>query len=137
MLRALRRTEDPALATRLFDMILDPALRDNEANTMFFGLALSTTHRDQAWAWLRENIGAYLERVPTWRHGRAPQVGQKWCDIANIEELRAFFEPIIGDMEGGPRTLASVIERIELCHALKDARQMEFLLHLGGTPGSS
>jgi aminopeptidase N len=137
VLRALRHTDDPALATRLFEMILDPALRDNEASAMFFGLARLPNHRDQAWAWLKENINAFLTRIPTWRRGRAPEVASDWCDVTKIDELKAFFAPIIDGFEGGPRLLAETIEKIELCQALKDQRQLEFLLHFGGTPGNS
>ena len=52
-----------------------------------------------------------------------PGVAQAFWDTQSRNELAGFFEPIAGKYTGAPRTLAQVLERIDLCIAKKTAQQ--------------
>ena len=134
---ALLSSEDKSVTDKLQGLILSDTIRDNEASAIFFGLSGNRVARDDLWQWMQGNIEPLLGRLPTWHQGRLPRIAQPWCDASRIDELKAFFDPIIGDMEGGPRHLAQTIEVIKLCDALKNGRREEFLLYFGGKPGSS
>lgn len=55
--------------------------------------------------------------------GELPQVGATFCDAQSRDALKSFFEPRIGNLTGGPRTLSQVLESIDVCIAQKQAEQ--------------
>jgi alanyl aminopeptidase len=55
--------------------------------------------------------------------GELPQVGATFCDAQSRDALKSFFEPRIGKLTGGPRTLSQVLESIDVCIAQKQAEQ--------------
>jgi alanyl aminopeptidase len=59
-----------------------------------------------------------------------PRTGQNFCDVQSRNELDAFFGPRVGQYSGATRTLAQVLEEVDLCIANKAAQEpgvIEFL----------
>ena len=52
-----------------------------------------------------------------------PYSGQSFCDPESRNELQAFFGPMVDKYVGAPRTLAQVVEAIDLCVARKAAQE--------------
>ncbi|MBZ5581482.1 MAG: M1 family metallopeptidase [Acidobacteriia bacterium] len=52
-----------------------------------------------------------------------PYSGQSFCDAGSRNELQAFFGPIVSKFVGAPRTLAQVLEGIDLCIAGQAAEE--------------
>jgi alanyl aminopeptidase len=52
-----------------------------------------------------------------------PQAGASFCDARSRYDLQAFFGPRVGKYVGAPRTLAQVVEGIDLCIARKAAQE--------------
>ena len=50
-----------------------------------------------------------------------PNVGGSFCDAQSRNELQAFFGPRVAQYPGAPRTLAQILESIDLCIARKAA----------------
>lgn len=126
ILGAVVNTKDEAITERLFTMISDPNLRDNEAiQVLWNGLRTNEDKRDLVWSWVQVNKDVVVDRIPTWRKGNIANTVGGWCDASRIDEYKAFFEPFIDGLEGGPRQFAQVIETTELCSALRELRTPE------------
>lgn len=125
ILYALTFTKDDDMLNQLFAMISSEDLRDNEVISLYGNLSGNEDKREAVWAWVQVNKDVIVDRMPTWRKGRVANSVRSWCDASKIVEFKAFFDPFIGDLEGGPRSFAESIEEIELCSALKDLRADE------------
>jgi alanyl aminopeptidase len=54
-----------------------------------------------------------------------PETAGSGCSAAEATEAQEFFGPRLARVNGGPRSLAQVVERIRLCAARKDAQQAD------------
>jgi cytosol alanyl aminopeptidase len=52
-----------------------------------------------------------------------PRAGVSFCDTQSKQELQSFFEPQVHRFTGAPRTLAQVLEGIDVCIAEKAAQE--------------
>ncbi|OPZ22749.1 MAG: hypothetical protein BWZ03_00705 [bacterium ADurb.BinA186] len=52
--------------------------------------------------------------------GTLPHLAYGLCSTESAKEVQQFFGTRINDYEGGPRTLAEIVEGIELCAGLKE-----------------
>jgi alanyl aminopeptidase len=51
-------------------------------------------------------------------------MGGVFCDEKHLKDVEAFFTPErVAHIEGGPRTLASTLENIQLCVARRKAQE--------------
>jgi alanyl aminopeptidase len=123
VLVALASTDDPALSQRALDLALDPRLRVNEVTIPLSVQAERPETRERAWAWAREHFDALAGRIASAHAGRTPWIFAGFCDLERREEVRAFFEPRIAAMPGGPRNLAGALEAITLCAARRQAQR--------------
>lgn len=57
--------------------------------------------------------------------GELPRVGLVFCDASSKQELKEFFGPRVDKLPGGRHTLDQTLESIDVCIALKAARQAE------------
>jgi alanyl aminopeptidase len=103
--------------TRLLTLTLSPELRDNEFYLPLFRQLDEENTREAAWTWTRDNLDAVLERLPEWSKGSVAYMGRQFCDAKHRAEVENFFKPLVADLQGGPRTLASTLEAIDLCIA--------------------
>jgi alanyl aminopeptidase len=121
---ALGAARDPQLAEAGRQLVLDPSLRDNEMLTPLYAQISRPETREAAWTWLKEHYDAILTRLPR-HHGGVQLVGagRQFCDEARARDVEAFFGPKIEAIEGGPRALASTLEDVRLCSALRAAQE--------------
>jgi cytosol alanyl aminopeptidase len=119
-LGALANSPDPAVGARLRALIGDARLRSNEAINVALVQAANEWQRDAVWTWIQneENRDQLLARIPAWRKGSIARIGGEFCDEARAAEVEAWFAPLSGSLEGGPRALAQTVESIRLCAAL-------------------
>ncbi len=116
-LDALGYTTQDDYRSILLTLSLSPDLRDNEFYLPISRLMAEASTREATWAWVRENLDALVERLPEWSKGRASSYGSQFCDARHRAEVEAFFQPLVGELQGGPRTLATTLETIDLCIA--------------------
>ena len=119
LLWALSSAKDPELAAAARELVLDPALRDNEITTPLAAQLANNDTRDAAWGWLKEHYDAIVARLP--KHSGLIGTGRNFCDDAHAAEIEAFFGPKAAGIEGGPRQLASTLEEVHLCVARRKA----------------
>ncbi len=124
LLFALSSARRPELAVAARELVLDPALRDNEIlGPLSVGLG-DPEKRDATWAWMKDHYDAIRGRLPQ-HHGGVALVGAGgvYCDEAHAADVEAFFRPRIDEIEGGPRVLASTLEDMRLCAAKRKAQE--------------
>jgi cytosol alanyl aminopeptidase len=119
LLSAISSVKDPDLAAAARELVLDPALRDNEIITPLFAQLTSNETRETAWGWMKEHYDAIVARLP--KHSGLIGTGRVFCDDAHAAEIESFFGPKAAGIEGGPRQLASTLEEVRLCVARRKA----------------
>jgi len=127
-LGALTRSPDASIAQRLRGLILDDdsPLTGRQLGGVLGGLLGSDEHGEETWDWIKTNFETYVTRkVPDVRKGNMPGLAGGFCSKERRDEAESFFEANASVIPGYERSLAQVIESIELCTALKDAKAAE------------
>jgi alanyl aminopeptidase len=125
---ALARTEDPALAARLQDAILQGRFPGYEplwimSRQMSRAATTETTYR-----WLRENFDAVVPVVPEMFRGQfLAGLGSNFCSAERAKEWEAFIESKADLLPGYARSLAQAVESANLCAALREAKAAELV----------
>jgi len=123
ILGALGHAESEVLARRALDLTLDSRLRRNETSQVLRIQLRNPRTRDRAWAWLKANFDAFVERTGHAQAGDAPWYAASLCTGEAADDVQAFFEPRVSALVGGPRNLAGAVEAIDLCAAQADAHR--------------
>jgi alanyl aminopeptidase len=105
------------------ELVLDPALRDNEVTAPLSAQLARPELRDAAWAWLKEHLEAVLARLP--RRGGAGLAGsvRAFCDDSHAQEAQSVFAHRVDHIDGGQRALAMAVEEVHLCAARRKAHE--------------
>jgi len=122
---ALGSTDDPAVGERVRKLLLAPELRAREPTTIAFALAARASQRRATFDWFKANHEAFIGRIGHFGYRWLPRFGAGFCTVKEGEELKAFFTPLLGRLDGADRTLSETLEGIELCAALSDAKRDE------------
>lgn len=117
MLIGLGSVEDAEFATELRELILSESLRDNEIYYILMGQMESQELQDAMWDWFKQNIDGVKSRIPPFGQNRLPVVGNMFCSEQKKKDFMAFFEPIVQELPGAPRSFDQTVENIELCIA--------------------
>ena len=73
--------------------------------------------REDAWQWIQHHFDEVVERITPQRGAALFRGLAGFCDDVDAQRVAAFFEDRIQELQGGPRRLASTIERIRICSA--------------------
>lgn len=122
---ALGSTDDAAVGDRVRKLLLDPQLRAREPTTIAFALAARPSQRRATFDWFKANHEAFISRTSHFGYRWLPRFGAGFCTVAERDEVRDFFTPLLDRLDGAERTLAETLEGIELCAALADAKRAE------------
>jgi alanyl aminopeptidase len=93
-----------------------------EAFWLLFGASWEPRTRDVAFSFVKENYDALAARLPEERVAGLMYTGSSYCDPVRRQEVAAFFAERARSAPGGERTLAQVLEGVDLCIALKSAQ---------------
>lgn len=115
IISALGHAEAPALSRRALALCLDPGLRVSEIPRLLGTQFGNSRTRKLAWQWFTENFDALASRFGSSQVGGTPWYAASFCSDEAAAEVRAFFEPRVAGLTGGPRNLASAVEAISLC----------------------
>jgi len=122
---AFAATDDLALGDRVRELLLDDRLRGREPTTVAFALAARPSQRRATFDWFRENEPEFTAGMSHFAYRWLPRMGAGFCTVPERDEVEAFFAPLVTKWQGAERTLAEVLEGIELCAALHDAKGAE------------
>jgi hypothetical protein len=90
---ALGLSEQPATATRVRALAIDPGTRIYEMYSMLGGQFSSPSMREEAWQWLRDNYEAVLQRLPGSSQSPTFEFPDGFCDSGHRKELDTFLTP--------------------------------------------
>ena len=117
LITALGAVRDPTLAARARALVFDKRLKVNEATNPIWGQLSHDRTRELTWSWLKSHIDRVIERLPPRRAGWLPGVATAFCSQARADDAKQLFEQRMSKLAGGPRSLATAVETVELCTA--------------------
>ncbi len=132
LLRALGSATDPALAERARALSLDPRVRLNEATIPLFAQVEQPETREGAFTYVTEHWDALVARLGTSRAGYLARLGASFCSAEDAERVRAFLEPRVGRLMGGPRELVATLETVRQCAARVEAQRGDVTAFFAG-----
>ncbi|MET0400953.1 MAG: ERAP1-like C-terminal domain-containing protein, partial [Cystobacter sp.] len=110
------------LIQRNLALLLDPALDVREVSAVLFRPPANLIARDAASAFVKAHYDALAARLPQEWVALLSSVASTYCDPVHRQAAAAFFTERMAQAPGGPRTLASVLEAVDLCIAFKAAQ---------------
>jgi len=122
---ALGATQDAAVGERVRELLLDDRLRGREPTTLAFALARNPDQRRATFDWYQANEPAFTGRLSSFSHRFLPRLAAGFCSMEERDEVSAFFTPLVPTLQGVERSLAEVLEGIELCAALRASKGAE------------
>ncbi|HEX9735090.1 MAG TPA: M1 family aminopeptidase [Thermoanaerobaculia bacterium] len=117
-LLALGQVTDPELSREARSLVLSFSLRLGEKAYVMVGQMRQPENQERLYEWLKRYYGVLAAILPDAYVSRTPMVASSFCDRELLADVRAFFEPRMREVHGGPRSLENVLERIEVCAAL-------------------
>ncbi|HLA78705.1 MAG TPA: M1 family aminopeptidase [Vicinamibacteria bacterium] len=123
LLGALGSFRDPAIAKESLALVLDESVDVRESLGVLFGATGDPDTRDLAFGFYKQNADAIAKRLPREAGAALSYLAAGYCDGQKRAEAEAFLRPRVEASPGGPRTLAQVLERIDLCDAYRQAQQ--------------
>jgi len=121
-LDALAITTDPAIHARVRELIFDARLKANETPRLLYNMAAVPEVRGPLWDWVKANITLIRGRFSPAAQGQLPVLATDFCSPAERADVAGFFGGFIAETEGGGRTLAATLERIDACIAWRRAQ---------------
>ncbi len=127
LVRAMGSFRDPAAIEAGMNALVAGDVPFTEGGGLLFAGLDEPSTRRRPFEFVKAHFDQIVARMPTggtFDFGTAlPHVGDSFCDEASRSELQAFFQPLVERFAGAPRTLNQVLERIDLCIAMKGAQQ--------------
>lgn len=122
---------DPDLIAKVRALIIEAKLPKREISRLIYRPSRRVANRDTVWRWATAHFDDILTRIPRSHRGSLPWLASAFCSLEKRDNVQAYFEPRISDLEGGPRSLANVLESIELCAARADRQQAGAIAYFG------
>lgn len=118
---AIAQFRDPELVKSALGLILNTDIDTRQ--TIRIATHLPPQSTDIAYNWVKENWDALIAKLPTDTGAELPVIARNYCDAEHRKEVESFFTGRSTKYTGGPRTLAQVLERIDVCIAEKEKNQ--------------
>ena len=110
---------DPSIAKSALELIGKQGIDARETSALLFDANAET--REIVWQYVKANFDHLNSILPSARGvpfaAELPEAAVDFCDARHAADAEAFFKVRLRNMPGGPRNLASAVERIRLCAA--------------------
>ena len=134
---ALAQATESTLAERVRDLTLSDSIRAYQKYRLLRRhLRLVENHADGL-EWLRENLNALLEEIPSDHGGSLVWVTASFCSAEAAASVQKLFGPKINALQGGPRNLQGTLETINQCAELRQAQQKSAHTFFAGLPATN
>jgi alanyl aminopeptidase len=126
IIRALGAFRDPEIARRALALVLKKEFDARESfYALLFGPLAYPETRELPFQFVQQNIDTLQTAIPR-EVGEdyaavLPSVGAAFCDASHRDAIQTFFQDRVKTFAGGPRNLAQVLEKIDLCIAKRKA----------------
>jgi cytosol alanyl aminopeptidase len=113
---------DPAQVKENLRLLLEPGVDVRETFLLLLMAGWNARTPDLALAFIQEHYDELAARLPEEDEARLARVASDVCDSQHRQALAAFFTERMARAPGGTRTLAQVLESVDLCIAFKAAQ---------------
>jgi alanyl aminopeptidase len=120
LLRGLAHAREATHADFVRSFAFLNTLRKNETLGLFFSHLRNAHNQPATWNFFTSHFDDFASTLTKSQMGNLPYLAQGLCSVESAAQVNKFFQPIISEYEGGPRTLAEVVESIEICAGLKE-----------------
>lgn len=96
------------------------SLRKNEQMRLFYDHLENGKNQPATFNFLEKNFDKLKEVLSTSQLGNTPFMADGLCSREDAVRVEKFFSPFIESLQGGPRNLSEMVEKINLCAALKE-----------------
>ena len=131
LVRALGAFRQRDLVTRNLSLLLDGTFDMRIATPLLFGPLDDPETARLPLETVKAHYDALLARLPSAAGieyaAFLPETAGTGCSAGEATEAQEFFGPRLAQVNGGPRSLDQVVERIRLCAARKDAQQADLV----------
>ncbi len=127
---------DPAITAKVRELAMTQKVRQREASRLIYRQGRRVDNREDLWAWVQANYDRLVARLPSGHLGNLPWLTSAFCSLERRDEVEAFFGPKAETQPGGPRALANVLERIEICAGLVERQRAEAVAYFTTGPGA-
>jgi alanyl aminopeptidase len=118
-LRAMYGFDDPLVLEKALDVFLTDELRPND---VYYVIGISSgrrASRSTVVRWVKDHWDKLRAKLPRGLAAPLVSVAGRVCTRAEREDVKAFFEPRVKDIEGAERPLAEALEASSLCVELR------------------
>jgi hypothetical protein len=115
LLAALGGFRTPTLESRALGSMLSEEFARRETTSILRSALQDAITRPRALAWLEANADAVISRAPVTELGYWPYWAESACRAEDHDALARSFGPRAADIEGAAKSLAEVLERIDIC----------------------
>jgi alanyl aminopeptidase len=120
LLRALGSARAPERAARARTLALDPMVRPGEVGALLGPHFEEEENRPAGRVWFLAHAEPLFAKLPVLHAAAAPALfAAGACSEAEAAQVEEHFAARVAALEGGPRALAELVERIRLCAALR------------------
>jgi alanyl aminopeptidase len=123
LLGAMGGFRDPEIAKLAMSIALTDEFDARDSMTLVWGALGEEETRELADQFIKSNLDTFLARLPRNSGAGFIGIGAGFCDAAHRDDAAAFFKDKAPTYLGGPRSLARMIERADLCIARKQANE--------------
>jgi alanyl aminopeptidase len=129
IIEAIGNFRDPGIARSALGLMLTNELDVRELTPLLGYFQANPETERVPWEFVTANYDKLLPRLPsllgTGAGSILPTAGGSFCDEKGYAQVEQFFHDRIATISGGARTLAKVLETIQLCHARVPAQAPE------------
>lgn len=123
LLGAMGSVKDPQLVSKNLEIVLSDEFDPRETLSLIGGAQDDAKTRQMAYDFVKANFDRIVARMPKDWGAWLMNVAADFCDGEHRADAEAFFTNKANHLNGGPRTLAQVLEGITLCQAQRSERQ--------------
>ena len=130
LLGAMGGFRDPEIVKVAMSIALTDEFEARDSIGLVWGGLGDDATRELAYTFVKTNLDALIARLPRDSGAGFIWIGGSFCDESHRADVEAFFKDKAPTYLGGPRTLAQMLERFDLCIARTQAHQpsvLEFL----------
>lgn len=119
VVNALASIGDPAIASSVRDLTLNPQLQLRDLRALLNTQEQQHVLDDSFWPWYQAHFSTLLKRMPEMAQTGLVEMGTRnRCNSAEVAAFRRFIGSKLPTISNGPRALAQATEGIGLCAAL-------------------
>lgn len=126
---ALGAALDQTLAEQVRSKALGLSLKTNERAYLISSQLRYKQHRHDVYEWMKTYFSPLSKVLPENLVEYTPTIASRFCDVKDADDVEAFFSDHLADNKAAKRNLATTLESIRNCAALK-AHQKDVRLQL-------